>query len=405
MSKRNLIVAVQESSYIERLGDYLRQSSFGTGWQLTAFTNPAALRSYMRGGYAVDLLVAEPSLLDELGELAESVLAAALVGQIGRSGHKHQVLQYQPLPQLLQSFAALYASSEQRPVKLMGEGNTESDAGSEAGASIISVYSPAGGIGKTTLALQLARQAAACGARVFYLNLEQWNAAPLWDSRDGREDLSNLLYTLQAAPDKAVAQIIALRKRHPWLGIDFIVPCENAEERLSLTAEHAKSLLGAIKGTGEYDKIVVDLDSRLDAVHFGVFQASRHVLWLLNNDPSSLRKTELAMQYGEQKHGASFAELKPKFQFIQLKRIGSPEAEWHSGRMASLSITASVPFVKEWAACGQQGGAGCFDAPQYRGAIETLLGKLGELKPGGDDRDAFERRNNPAAQRANSQPA
>ncbi|SFS47320.1 AAA family ATPase [Paenibacillus sp. BC26] len=406
MSKRNLLVAVQESSYIERLGDFIRQSSFGSGWQLTAFTNPAALRSYMRGGYAVDLLVAQPSLLDELGELAESVLSAALVGQVGLSRHKHQVLQYQPLPQLLQSFAAIYASTERHAVKLTDEG--EGELGGESaggGASIISVYSPAGGIGKTTLALQLARQAAACGARVFYLNLEQWNAAPLWDSRDGREDFSNLLYTLQAAPDKAAAQIVALRKRHSWLGVDFIVPCENTEERLSITVEHAKRLLGAVKATGEYDMIVVDLDSRLDAAHFGVFQASRHVLWLLNHDPSSLRKTELAMQYGEQKMGPSFEASKAKFRFIRLKPLGGSETEWHSGKIASLSLTASVPFVKEWAAFGQQGVAGWFDAPQYRGAIETLLGKLGEPKPGGESGAAFKGRNSPAAQGSNSQPA
>ena len=110
------------------------------------------------------------------------------------------------------------------------------------------MYSASGGIGKTTLALQLAKQAGLRGLSVFYLNLEQWNATSIWFGEEGGDDFSQMLYTLQTQPDKAFIRLTELRKRHSAMKIDYLSPCRNAEERLSLTADHVKQLLFAIIG-------------------------------------------------------------------------------------------------------------------------------------------------------------
>ena len=70
MSKQSLIIAVKEADYIDRLAEYIRHSPFGEIWQLTAFTNPAALKHFIRGGYRIDSLwLSQPCLKGSLNQL------------------------------------------------------------------------------------------------------------------------------------------------------------------------------------------------------------------------------------------------------------------------------------------------------------------------------------------------
>ncbi len=221
MSKQSLIIAVKEAEYIDRLAEYIRHSPFGEIWQLTAFTNPAALKHFIRGGYRIDLIVAQPAMLEGLGESIGSIPTAALVSYHGQCQDLPEVMQYQPLPQLLQSFSAVYAASGERFNHAVSKGN--------GSATVVSVYSASGGIGKTTLALQLAQQAGLRGLRVFYLNLEQWNATSIWFGEEGGDDFSQMLYTLQTQPDKAFVRLTELRKRH-----------SRYEDRLSIAMQECR---------------------------------------------------------------------------------------------------------------------------------------------------------------------
>jgi cellulose biosynthesis protein BcsQ len=373
MSKQSLIIAVKEAEYIDRLAEYIRHSPFGEIWQLTAFTNPAALKHFIRGGYRIDFIVAQPAMLEGLSESIGSIPAAALVSYYGQCQDIPEVMQYQPLPQLLQSFSAVYAASGERFNHAVSNGN--------GSASVVSVYSASGGIGKTTLALQLAQQAGLSGLRVFYLNLEQWNATSLWFGEEGGDDFSQMLYTLQTLPDKAFVRLTELRKRHSAMKFDYLSPCRNAEERLSLTAEHVKQLLSAIIGTSQYDLIVVDLDSRLEPLHYEIFAASDHTLWLVSDQAVVRRKTEIALQYGEQKWGQAFIELKRSIRFIQIQSEQGDQQELE-GKL-NLRIDGILPYVTEWANGRQP--VDFNSSAAYLGAVEVLFGRFFMLEKGAND--------------------
>lgn len=373
MSKQSLIMAVKETEYIDRLAEYIRHSPFGEMWQLTAFTNPAAFKHFIRGGYRIDFIVAQPAMLEGLGESIGAIPAAALVSYHGQSQDLPEILQYQPLPQLLQSCSSVYAGSNERFIHGSNSAN--------GSTSVISVYSASGGIGKTTLALQLAQQAGLRGVRVFYLNLEQWNATSLWFGAEGGDDFSQMLYTLQTQPDKAFVRLTELRKRHSTMKIDYLSPSSNAEERLSLTGDHVKSLIQAITGIGQYDLVIVDMDSRLDSLHHEVFAASDYTLWLVNEQAVVQRKTELAMKYGEQKWGPSFLEKKRSFRFIQTQpEQGSQQGE--DGKL-NLRIDGTLPYVPEWANGRQP--VDFNSSAAYLGAVEVLFSKFCAFERGVND--------------------
>lgn len=380
MGKKSLVVAVKESEYVERLADYIRHSAFGENWQLTAFTNPAALRGFVRGGYAIDLIVAQPGMLEELGELAEEVPTVAFVSILGQTGFESEVLQFQPLPQLLQAFLAAYAERGKQLPRPRAR---------EEGPTVVSLFSASGGTGKTTLAMQLARQADIAGAKSFYLNLEQWHGfgeedggARRADESGGNEvvradsgngdDFAQLLYALQSS-EQGASSVLARRKRHPEWGMDWIAPSGNPDERLSLSAEGAKKLIAAIADTGDYGCIVVDLDSRLDDVHAGIFAISNAVLWLTTPDAASMRKNRMALAYGKRKYGALWSGRESEFVFVQ---VGGSPGEWQRRDERMQRADVVLPYVEEWACGGRAGDTGAA-APRYRGAVESLVRQLG----------------------------
>ncbi|QHW33211.1 hypothetical protein GZH47_22105 [Paenibacillus rhizovicinus] len=368
MNKRNLIAAVNDSDYIERLAEYIRHSSFGENWQLTAFTNAAALRGFIRSGYAIDLLAAQPAMLGELGDLPEDLTTAAFVDYYGQSKYEKELLQFQPLPQLLQAITSLYAAEGNQLPKPALRGK---------GPVVVTVYSASGGTGKTTLALQLARHADIAGLRSFYLNLEQWNASlPLSsDGSAGGDDFSKLLYAIQSDSDQGVSAVLAYRKRYPAYSLDAFVPCNNPDERLALGTDQAKKLIAAIAAAGNYGLIVVDLDSRMDAMHAAVFEESDAILWLTTPDIASFRKNELAISFADRKFGPEFKAQKPKFRFVQVGGALN-DRTLTDGKQARMD--AVLPFVEEWAGGEYLSGTGAM-VPQYRGAVDALLRRLGIL--------------------------
>ncbi|MBW7476545.1 hypothetical protein K0T92_17650 [Paenibacillus oenotherae] len=383
MSKQHLVLAARETEYVERIVSYIQHSSYGESWQLTAFTNPAALRHYVRAGYSIDLIAAQPSLLVELeGDIAGTSVAA-LVARHGQCPRYREVLQYQSIPQLMNELTAVHDFyGEQK-----GGGS-----GSSLSAIVIAVYSATGGIGKTMLARQISHQAGVRGARVFYLNLEQWNATTLWLGDEGREDLAQMLYTLQAQPDKAAHRLTELRKRHAAMKFDYFAPCSNADERLSLSGEQGRLLLSTIADSGKYDVVIVDLDSRMDPLHQAVFQHCTHLVWMVARDAVIQRKTELALGYCEQKWGTAFKEIKRRIRFVE--RSGTRSAL--GAEALPVRLDAVIPSVQEW----QEDSMSYERAvpPAYRGAVAALLDRLAIMERGREDGGG----NRTAAQSQNS---
>ncbi|UVI31417.1 AAA family ATPase [Paenibacillus spongiae] len=372
MNRQQLIVAVREAGYIERLADYIRQSPFGEQWQLTAFTNSNALRQFIRAGYPIDLLAIHPALLEETGDSAQGIPTALLVGRSGQYPERAEVLQFQPLPQLLNALEAVHAASS---------GVIAHAARSCGRAKIAAVYAAVGGIGKTTLAIQLAQQLGGREARVFYLNLEQWNATSVWFGEEGKDDFSRLLYTVQAHPDKTQSVLTELRRRHPALKVDYIAPCGNAEERLTMSAEQAKQIIAAIADSGQYDVVIVDLDSGMDPVHQAVFEVADVMIWLISSEPVAIRKTSLALRYGDQKWGEAFKRFRRKFRFIESFAHGAGGFAYEES--LQVRIEGSIPYVPEWSEGRQMPDANGYVA--YRGAVEALMSRFALLERGGYD--------------------
>jgi cellulose biosynthesis protein BcsQ len=372
LEKYQLAVAVKEQEYLKRLSDYIRDSKFGELWQVTGFTHAEACKAYVKQGYSISLIAAQPDLLAEIRSELPGVPAIALVLKLGDSSEEYELHQYQPLPLLLQRLTEVHARAAAFPFP------ADVTPKGASGVKVISVYSAAGGTGKTALALHLVHAASTYGSRAFYLNLERWNTAEDWlgpeDQASGqaKEGMSELLYGLKAQPDQSVSWLMEHRKRSSLLQGDYLAPWTNVEDRMTLSEEEAAGLVNAAAGSGQYDLIVIDMESGLEELHATIFEKSTQVIWLQTSDASVKNKQELALRYGVQKWGSRFHGLLPRF--ISVNNFAVAAANPSLSPMGSISrARAELPEILEWRGASR---VKLLSSPLYRAAADKLLKQL-----------------------------
>lgn len=377
MAKYQLAVAAGEREYAKRLADYVRDSPFSGCFQVIAFTNSEACLKYLKQGYPIHFLAAEPALMEELAEASAGIPKAVLVKELTGVGEWPELLQFQPLPLLLQRLLELQARGGGKPPGASAPSVGGGDGGAAA-AKVTAVYSAIGGTGKTAIALHLAHAAGSGGLRVFYLNLELWNTSERWLGKPKSEaggsmaaGLSELLYELKAQPEQAAEWLLAHRIRHPLLKGDYVAPCTNLEDRLTLGPDDARGLIGAIARSGQYDLIVVDMDDGLGELHAAVFELSQQVLWVTGAEAAEADKRLMKLRYGEQRWGERFREMSRKFLFVR-NRADPAAMTRMRGRTEPVAAPVLFPEAAEW----RTGEAALLTSPHFRAAAEKLANFL-----------------------------
>jgi len=126
-------------------------------------------------------------------------------------------------------------------------------------AKIIEVTSFSGGTGVTTIAAALAKNLAARGLKVMYLNLETaCSCGSLFQS----DDTGSFREVLQAAvshqelSSEILMDNLCLSSDNVW----FYRPCDEPELMLALSSEHILELIGGLRYAGMFSHIIVDFN-------------------------------------------------------------------------------------------------------------------------------------------------
>ncbi|OUM94597.1 MAG: hypothetical protein A9Z00_10460 [Thermobacillus sp. ZCTH02-B1] len=369
----HLCVAAREADYVRRLADYVRSSPYGRDWRVTGFSTEEALRQYLKAGYPADLLLVAPEFAEAASGLRPGVPIALLVRRTGEAGPESglpEVLQFQPVPNLIRQLETLRA----------GHGLPRAPAG-ETGPLVAAVYSPSGGSGVTTTALCMAHLAAKSGAGAFYLDLD-----PFGGIAGGKAEpaggLPELLYTLQARPEEAAAVFGRVRKHDAALGIDRFPGGCPPEEKLDLGPEAADGLIRTVAGCRDYGVVVVDLGSAPTAAHLEAFARSDAIFWLVPDHPSGRGKSEAALEFFRRREPKRMAEIEPRIRMVAAHAGRSGSARGAAG----LRLVAGIPEVPRLRGAGRPEEAA--GSPELQAACLALLAAAGWRPEGGmpDDR-------------------
>ena len=180
-------------------------------------------------------------------------------------------------------------------------------------AQVTAVWSPAGGAGKTTVALAYAANKVNAGKTVVYLNLENFCSTPVYFPESGRS-ISKALEKLES---NLRLFLLGIRQQDSGSGVLYFCGPDNYDDINVLTAGDIEKLIDAC--ADEIDELVVDLSSQVDERVVKVFGMSEKVLLVADPSKASQAKTR---QFISQ-HNV-FGQIQPKTVLVNNKGASLP---------------------------------------------------------------------------------
>jgi cellulose biosynthesis protein BcsQ len=162
---------------------------------------------------------------------------------------------------------------------------------SPAETQVILFCSAGGGAGKTTVALGTAACLASNHKKVFYLSAEYFHTFHRYLT--DKSYVPNGFYKELNPEDKQIYGSIKHYFRNERF--DYMPPFSVSLPSLNIDFGIYKTLIESMRAAGEYNYIIVDIDSALNVEKMDLFSIADKVIILLNQDSYSVFKTEMFM--------------------------------------------------------------------------------------------------------------
>lgn len=147
---------------------------------------------------------------------------------------------------------------------------------------VLCVYSPAGGVGKTTVSMAIANTIANMGRNVMYLNFEPIPAYGSFMPLKGEKGMGALLAAIDGNGSFSLKLESLMKKT--LQGIIYFEKFENLLDIYELTAEDVEKLIRMISETVKADFIIVDMGTQYDAVNRSIMDISDKIVFVERND-------------------------------------------------------------------------------------------------------------------------
>lgn len=339
-----VVLAVESREYIEPLLNYVHGSKYARRLRITAFSQPVAFRQYMmetNGMKRPDIVVGEAAFLS-LWTDREATDIPCLVLHEGEEVSKYgqPLLKYQPLSDLV---GFILETARQRS-------SSRQSVHSREGGIIIGMVAASGGLGKTTVALNMSKQLGNEGYSVFYLNLETTDSSSLFtgsgSSSTQGEGLSRLLYDLKATGSDGIPLPVASYCVHrPEIQADTFQPVYNRKELMDMTCDEAVELIRTIAESEQYDVVIVDGESDNSDRAQAVLEASHKLIWLLADDLMSMHKFGLWLDVLELTQPEGLKAMLSKTSFVVNRYMGTMI---NSLPRDFMELHGALPYIPSW---------------------------------------------------------
>ncbi|KAB3537228.1 AAA family ATPase [Alkaliphilus pronyensis] len=252
--KLKLAIVDTDLDYLNALENYL-MNSFSQRFQVSFFTQPDyLLKELKKEDSKIDILLINSQLYCDTLSKKNIGIVILLIEELLTTSLDNLpcVKKYQPGNQLMANLINIYVDAfPNQFLKPNKNGNT----------SVIGVYSPVGGSGKSTVAILTAYALAQEGKRVFYLNLENIPSICSFIDCTPSHNMSNLFYYLRNKKKNLLLKIEGIRQLDIGLGVYYFPPIEKLTDLEEVTSEELIYLIKELKNSNQYDYIIIDFDS------------------------------------------------------------------------------------------------------------------------------------------------
>ncbi len=279
----NMAIADSDNKYLKRLVNNLIE--IDKQLNISSFSEKSSFIRYLseRNNHLHILLFSEDMLSDEIDK-HHADLKMMLTDGIGGTNRQYKALnKYRRADELLNEILVEYSEAT---------GSVENLKISENGSRVIGVYSPVGGSGKTTLSLATAAMLASAGRKVLYLNFEGVSSVDRVFNGTSNHTMSEVFLAAKTSKSNVGLKVIQCCETHYDTGIDFVRAPECAAEYSEMTAGELKKIAEQTKEIGQYDDIIIDMNSGYNDDIFELLEVCTRILVPFKNTYTALNKME-----------------------------------------------------------------------------------------------------------------
>lgn len=264
----NITIAVADSNrdYIDRLSEGLQQYEELT---VCMYTNGEKLQKDMDSKH-FDIVLFDPDISEDRLIFANVGFPVYLYSDEARNKEIYadfaKVVKYQRISSIYKEIIREYADKAGYTADFDYSQNTR----------VAAVYSPAGGSGKTTVALALAGRLAALGKKVLFVSAEQLNSS-FYVNPKQEEGITALV---EGAADEHVNFSLKVKgiMKQGMNGMFYIEGFGKIVDYDAVTGNEMGDTLNKIRRCGICDVMVIDMESNLDVIGRVILELEDHVV-------------------------------------------------------------------------------------------------------------------------------
>ena len=316
MGRLSLVIADYDAEYLQNFEKYLI-TYHPKRFELSSFSSADHLNTYLGEFHKIDILLVSSKMYKEMigAGNPETVLILSENESIAQAGLE-AVNKYQHMDRLISEVIRLYSLGSKKDCRVSGN----------EGTRVISVVSPAGGTGKSSIAAGCSILCAGRGMRAFYLNLEDIPSTGMFFHGDSNQSFSNVIYQLKGNNPNLWLKLEAAGCADTGTGVHFFRPAENILDMNELTDEDISRLIFEFRKSSVYNVVFIDLPTGLNERNSSVLKYSDAVLLVLTPDfklESSIEKFSKGLEMIENKLRADLiGRIVPILNFSKRQKAG-----------------------------------------------------------------------------------
>jgi hypothetical protein len=334
IGRRPLDIAVLDSNreYIERLSDTVRRTEGLDSYFFRFFSSKETLTTYVRAGAPSPILLLDASIRLE-PEILDCFAIVLLLSEHPEISEEHAgmypaLFKYQPVTTLI-SFIDRH-NRDRTAERTHGNRKT----------NIWTIFSTTGGSGKTAFALHLAKELAHRNRRTFYWPADWSTGVGSVFPTGSAEGWANTFYYVKSRPAVLPSNWMEPIERDPFTRIYYKNSTMSWRDWQELESSELNDWMKLMRETNEFDEIVCDAGSTLDAKTCTILQKSDHIIWPLLDDSQSLSKARYASEELE-----SWGIGSKQITYILNQCLGAVSDEV---REFPLPIEQQFPYITDW---------------------------------------------------------
>lgn len=280
MERLNLIIFDYDNEYVEALSNLFNKRYYKY-FRITGINDYKQLEDIISAAKKVDILLVNEGLSNRVSSLKFIKNIIYLCeNKTNQDVDEGKVYKYQSCSSIYNSIKRIYKSINKNV-------DFEED---DDESYLITVSSPIGGVGKTSIAMGIVNKMVSNGKKVLYINLEEINAMSIFfDIKKNYKNISDLFYNVNENQEnvKSIINSIVNKSEN---GIWYINPPNSTLDLAELTSNNFIKSINCLKMLTDFDYIIADLGSAFNTIYSSLLQIADKNLLIIQQSNVGIEK-------------------------------------------------------------------------------------------------------------------